>query len=173
MREAFITHHNVISSLGFSSGENFDHLKNEESGIQKFQRENGDVYYSSQVNKEILNKAFSKIGDITLYTTLEKMMLLSVHSILKESNLKITQRTGLIIATTKGNVDVLSPKSIFFKTVIEAVSLIFSIAQVTSSSRPRVSLFPVRLPPSHCQSSAVYPARSDSKRVYVLPAAKV
>ncbi len=115
MREAFITHHNVISSLGFSSKENFDHLKNEESGIQKFQRDNGGVYHSSQVDKELLNKEFAKIGDITLYTTLEKMMLLSMHVILKESNLKITQRTGLIIATTKGNVDVLSPKSSFYK----------------------------------------------------------
>lgn len=115
MREAFITHHNVISSLGFSSEENFEHLKKEQSGIQKFQRDNGDDYYSSQVDKELLNKEFAKIGDIALYTTLEKMMLLSVDTILKESNLKITEKTGLVIATTKGNVDVLSPNSSFYK----------------------------------------------------------
>ena len=41
-------------------------------------------------------------------------MLLSIASVLKESNHKITERTGLIIATTKGNVDVLSPKSEFY-----------------------------------------------------------
>ena len=115
MREAFITHHNVISSLGFSSEENFEHLKKEQSGIQKFQRDNGDDYYSSQVDKELLDKEFTKIGDVTLYTTLEKMMLLSVDTILKESNLKITKKTGLVIATTKGNVDVLSPDSSFYK----------------------------------------------------------
>ncbi len=114
MREAFITHHNVISSLGFSSESNFDCLKSQKSGIQKYHRENGDSYYSSQVDKELINKAFSKIGDVTLYTTLEKMMLLSVHSILKESNLNITQKTGLIVATTKGNVDTLSSKSSFY-----------------------------------------------------------
>jgi len=114
MREAFITHHNVISSLGFSSEANFDRLKSQESGIQKFDRDNGDAYYSSQVDKDLINEAFSKIGDVTLYTTLEKMMLLSVHSILRESNLEITQRTGLIVATTKGNIDVLSLKSSFY-----------------------------------------------------------
>ena len=113
MREAFITHHNVISSLGFSSESNFDCLKSQKSGIQKYHRENGDSYFSSQVDKKLVDEAFSKIGDIKLYTTLEKMMLLSVNSILKESNLNIKQKTGLIVATTKGNVDTLSSKSSF------------------------------------------------------------
>ena len=49
MREAYITNHNIISSLGFSSEENFNQLVAEESGIQKYKRENGDPYYSSQV----------------------------------------------------------------------------------------------------------------------------
>ena len=43
------------------------------------------------------------------------MMLLSIAHILKESKLKITEKTGLIISTTKGNIDVLSPKSEFYK----------------------------------------------------------
>jgi 3-oxoacyl-[acyl-carrier-protein] synthase-1 len=43
------------------------------------------------------------------------MMILSVNSILSSSNYKITKRTGLIIATTKGNIDTLSPSSKFYK----------------------------------------------------------
>jgi len=115
MREAYITNHNIISSLGFSSEENFNQLVAEESGINIYQRENGDSYYSSQVDKKKVDKEFLKIGDINLYTTLEKMMILSVASVLKESKLKITERIGLILATTKGNIDTLSPKSKFYK----------------------------------------------------------
>ncbi len=115
MREAFITHHNIISSLGFSSESNFNRLKFQESGIKKFQRENGETYYSSQVDKSKVDEEFSKIGDVNLYTTLEKMMILSVNSILKESNLEITKKTGLIVATTKGNIETLSPKSKFYQ----------------------------------------------------------
>ena len=115
MREVYITNHHIISSLGFDSASNFKNLMSQKSGIQKTKRENGDVLYSSIVNKEKINDSFSEIGDINLYTTLEKMMILSVHHIIKESKVKITDKTGLIIATTKGNVDVLSLKSKFYK----------------------------------------------------------
>lgn len=115
MREAYITHHNIISSLGFTSEANFDQLIQEKSGIKKYQRENNETYFSSKVDKEKVNSEFKKIGDLESYTTLEKMMILSVNSILSSSNYKITKRTGLIIATTKGNIDTLSPSSKFYK----------------------------------------------------------
>ena len=114
MREAYITNHNIISSLGFTSEANFDQLVKEKSGIKKYQGENIDSYYSSKVDQEKVNSEFQKIGDIELYTTLEKMMILSINSILSSSNYKITKRTGLILATTKGNIDTLSPSSKFY-----------------------------------------------------------
>jgi len=115
MREAYITHHNIISSLGFTSEANFDQLIQAKSGIKKYQRENNETYFSSKVDKEKVNSEFKKIGDLESYTALEKMMILSVNSILSSSNYKITKRTGLIIATTKGNIDTLSPSSKFYK----------------------------------------------------------
>jgi len=114
MREAFITHHNIISSLGFSSESNFNNLKSQESGIQKFKRENGDTYYSSQVDKKKVDEKFSEIGETENYTTLEKMMILSIDKTLKVSGLNILDKTGLIVATTKGNIDALSPNSKFY-----------------------------------------------------------
>jgi 3-oxoacyl-[acyl-carrier-protein] synthase-1 len=113
MKEAFINHHNIISSLGFTSEANFEQLIRENSGIKKYQRDNNDVYYSSKVDLEKVNTAFNKIGDSDSYTLLERMMILSVNTILKSSGFKITKRTGLVIATTKGNVDTLSPTSKF------------------------------------------------------------
>ena len=85
MKEAFINHHNIISSLGFTSEANFEQLIRENSGIKKYQRDNNDVYYSSKVDLEKVNTAFNKIGDSDSYTLLERMMILSVNTILKSS----------------------------------------------------------------------------------------
>ena len=115
MRQSYITYHHIISSLGFDSKSNFEQLKKSQSGIKMHQRENGDSYYSSIVDKSKVDASFSKIGDVNKYTTLEKMMLLSVNDILKKSNLNISDKTGLVLATTKGNIDVLSPESKFYQ----------------------------------------------------------
>jgi 3-oxoacyl-[acyl-carrier-protein] synthase-1 len=115
MKKAFINHHNIISSLGFTSEENFGQLAQENSGIKKYYRENKEEYFSSKIDKEKVEFEFKKIGDSNLYTILERIMILSVNSLLKSSSFKINERTGLIIATTKGNIDVLSPSSEFYK----------------------------------------------------------
>ncbi len=113
MRKVYITHHNIISSLGFDSKTNFKNLLSNKSGIRKVHGDNGKFFYSSIVDKEKVDMEFSEIGDIERYTTLEKMMILSIDKILLASKLPISDKTGLIIATTKGNVDALSPKSKF------------------------------------------------------------
>lgn len=115
MRQVYITEHNIISSLGFDSKTNFKNLLSNKSGVREIKDHNGRLFCSSIVDKEKVNLEFSKIGDIENYTTLEKMMILSVEKILAASKVQLTDKTGLIIATTKGNVDVLSPKSNFFK----------------------------------------------------------
>jgi len=114
MKKTYITNHHIISSLGFDSESNFKNLIANNSGIKKHKRENGNDFYSSLIDKEKIDTAFSKIGTIEKFTTLEKMMLLSVNQILTDSKIKITAKTGLIISTTKGNIDALSPKSPFY-----------------------------------------------------------
>jgi 3-oxoacyl-[acyl-carrier-protein] synthase-1 len=115
MRQVYITHHNIISSLGFDSQTNFKNLLSNKSGIAEVKSNDGKLYYSSIVDKEKVDIEFSKIGDVDGYTTLEKMMILSIAKIIVLSKIKISEKTGLIIATTKGNVDVLSPESKFHK----------------------------------------------------------
>ncbi len=115
MRNSYITDYHIISSLGFDTENNFEKLAKKVSGIKKHKRENGDFFYSSLVDKKKLNFEFSKIANPKKYTVLERMMLLSVHSLLSKSKFQITDKTGLIISTTKGNIDVLSPKSQFFE----------------------------------------------------------
>lgn len=113
MKNVYITNNHIISSLGFDSKSNFENLKVEKSGIQKCEIENNDSIYASLIDKKRLNHFFSKLDDGSDYTILEKMMLISVNQILKDSKHKITKKTGLIISTTKGNVDVLRSLSKF------------------------------------------------------------
>ena len=113
MREVYITNHHIISSLGFDSTANFKKVVAQNSGIKKHKRKNGDSYYSSLIDKNRVEKEFSKIGKNDDYTILEKMMILSISYLLKESDFKISERTGLIISTTKGNIDLLASDSKF------------------------------------------------------------
>lgn len=114
MKNVYITNNHMLSSLGFDSQSNFENLKAEQSGIKKHQIENGSEIHTSLVDKNVLNKAFSEIGDVNDYTILEQMMLVSVNQILNDSKHKITDKTGLVISTTKGNIDVLSSSSKFY-----------------------------------------------------------
>jgi len=115
MRKVYLTHNNIISSLGFDSKTNFENLLSNKSGIREVHDDNGKFFYSSIVDKEKVDIEFSEIGDVERYTTLEKMMILSIEKILLESKFQISEKTGLIIATTKGNVEALSPKSKFHR----------------------------------------------------------
>lgn len=111
MKEVYITNHHIISSLGFGSVANFQNLVEHISGIKKHKRENGQSYYSSLIDRKNIDKEFAGIGNIEDYTSLEKMMILSLHYLLKGSDFKITKRTGLIVSTTKGNIDLLADDS--------------------------------------------------------------
>jgi 3-oxoacyl-[acyl-carrier-protein] synthase-1 len=82
--------------------------------LQAVKNDDGRTFYCSLVDKEKVDTEFLKIGDINQFTILEKMMILSVQDLLRASKINITDKTGLIVATTKGNVDVLSPGSKFY-----------------------------------------------------------
>ncbi len=115
MKKVYITNNHIISSLGFNTNLNFESLTKEISGIKLHQRPNEKNYYTSLIDKEKIEEEFSKIGNSNKYTTLEKMMIISVNEIITSSQLEITSRTGLLISTTKGNIDTLSPNNIFYK----------------------------------------------------------
>ncbi|MET2985344.1 beta-ketoacyl synthase N-terminal-like domain-containing protein [Aureibaculum conchae] len=117
MSKIYLTYNNIISSLGFTTAENIESVSKGISGIKKVDDKNLSQipFYSSLVDTELLNNTFQQIGDKTKFTRLEKMMLLSLYDVLEQSELELTDKTGLIISTTKGNVDVLDAKSKFPK----------------------------------------------------------
>ncbi|MGJ8664965.1 MAG: beta-ketoacyl synthase N-terminal-like domain-containing protein [Patiriisocius sp.] len=118
MTKIYASHNNIISSLGFNSKTVVQQVANEKSGLERI--ENISIlpfpFYASVIDKSKLNNAFAEISeDQNSYTRLEKMMLLSLNDVLKQSKNKISERTGLIISTTKGNIDVLENNGPFPK----------------------------------------------------------
>ncbi|WP_343588989.1 beta-ketoacyl synthase N-terminal-like domain-containing protein [Flavobacterium sp.] len=113
LREIYITETNCITPLGFDVESNISAILSGESGIQL----HNDVslmpnpFYASIISDEKINSAFSKISTETKYSRLEKMMILALEPIIKNSNVELNSKTAFILSTTKGNVTALANDS--------------------------------------------------------------
>jgi 3-oxoacyl-[acyl-carrier-protein] synthase-1 len=113
IREIYITETNCITPLGFDVASNIEAILRGDSGIQL----HNDIslmpnpFYASIISDEKINIAFSKISSETKYSRLEKMMILALEPIIKNSKVKLNSKTGLILSTTKGNVTALKNAS--------------------------------------------------------------
>ena len=58
-------------------------------------------------------RGFNVLNSKENYTRLEKMMITSLDSVIKASNIPLNERVGFIISTTKGNIDALDEKNPF------------------------------------------------------------
>ena len=101
----------IITSLGFSSKENFEHLKAGVIGLTKTGKisVSSTPYYTSHIDFDLVESRFKEIAQSSAaYTNLEKLAILSISESLSLSNLNIKgEDTLLILSTTKGNIDVL------------------------------------------------------------------
>lgn len=112
MSKVFASHNNIVSSLGFSSIEVVDQVERGITGLQSIQDSilTNESTYSSLVDPpNKLENAYQQLSPRTKHTRLEKMMLVSLQQCINQSKLYPDERTGLIISTTKGNIDVLDP----------------------------------------------------------------
>ena len=116
-KAVYIQEASLITPLGFSISENVSAIEKEQSGIQE--QHCTDIldspFYAAMIASEQIDAAFDKLGDPSKFMKLEKMMLLSVAETLEKSNLHISEKTALIIATTKGSIDALDPDNSFTK----------------------------------------------------------
>ncbi len=108
-KKVFAISNNIISSLGFSTDENFKNISSDISGIKQISDKNLYIepFMASQVDTNLLNGNFSKISDADKFTRFEKLIILSVNDAVKNINIDLkSEKTIFIISTTKGNVDV-------------------------------------------------------------------
>lgn len=115
-RAVYINQTNCITPLGFDVPSNIEAIVCGESGIQLHEDVSlmPNPFYASIINEEKLNTAFAKISFKTNYSRLEKMMILALEPIIKNSEVDLNSKTAFILSTTKGNVTALkndSPES--------------------------------------------------------------
>ncbi len=107
MSRNYLLSDSIISPIGFSTKENLAAILRSESALKLHENsrlfENG--YYAGLLEESIIDERFSKVGDNNAYTKLEKMIILAVHQVLDNNPDLVIDRTGLIISTTKGNID--------------------------------------------------------------------
>lgn len=98
----------IISSLGISTEENFQHILDGKSGLRLIDDESSslDPYYSSLVEKDNLS---SIVENIDKYTKLEAMSIASILNAVEDKGIDLGSKdTIFIFSSTKGNIDLLN-----------------------------------------------------------------
>lgn len=121
MRRVYFGADNIITSLGFSTEENAENIRNGTTGIKVV--EDQHLYPSpvafSFINSNDLESHFSETLKKTCisnfetgnFSRLEKMFLVSVCNVLQQTPIDLSDpRSILIISTTKGNINQIDQK---------------------------------------------------------------
>lgn len=115
MAKIYLSHNNIFSNLGYESETVVDNIAKGISGLNNINDSSllSETFCASVISSEEIKNQFQKIDDPLQYTKLEQMMILSLKKIVQASNIPLDERVGLIISTTKGNIDVLDTNSPF------------------------------------------------------------
>ena len=115
MNKVYLSHNNIVSGYGFDSTAAITQISDEVSSLQLLEDTSilPQPFYSSRLNHDNLEETYSKLNPQEKHTQLEKMFIVSLSKTISEANIEITDRVGLVISTTKGNIDVLEKNSPF------------------------------------------------------------
>lgn len=110
----FCIGNNIISSLGFSTKENYEAVINGQTGLSLHENTFGipEPFFASLIDEEMLNNELIlnfKDEDLSSYTKFEKLLLLSIKKANDEAKIDLRDKNTLfILSTTKGNISYLS-----------------------------------------------------------------
>lgn len=111
MRNAYIVSDNILSPLGFTTGENLEALKAGNTGISYHEDPSISPlpFWASRIDPEKFSQRFAARFDPETYTRFESMVIASVSEALQHKTLDVSgPNTLMIISTTKGNIDLLA-----------------------------------------------------------------
>jgi 3-oxoacyl-[acyl-carrier-protein] synthase-1 len=109
MQQVYVVADNIVGPLGGTTRENFDQVLSGNSGIAQH---NNAAYAAAPFYGAITAPgqldAFTAHINVKGYTRFEKLLTASVQSALQQTAITLTDaRTGFIISTTKGNIELL------------------------------------------------------------------
>jgi 3-oxoacyl-(acyl-carrier-protein) synthase len=106
----YVSSHNIISSLGFTTEENLYKIRKGISGIKIVDNKelSPEPAPVSIIKSDDLENEFVKISPQGNYTRFEKLIILSVEKALKQTKITISDpKTLIVLSTTKGSIDLL------------------------------------------------------------------
>ncbi|MBU2951262.1 beta-ketoacyl synthase [Tamlana agarivorans] len=115
MSKVHVSYNNIVSALGFSTDEVVKNIAAGQSGLKVIDDKKifQAPFCGALVDTEKLQMAFDELSPIYQYTRLEQMMITSLSDVIKASGIKLNDRVGLIISSTKGNIDVFEKNNYF------------------------------------------------------------
>ncbi len=104
---------NIISPLGWTSEENFKNILAGKTGLVIQEgKELSDVPFPvARINESEIQKRLEQFPDVTGYSRLEQLCILSLKQIVDHVDVK-DSKTGFVLSTTKGNIDFLKEAKI-------------------------------------------------------------
>jgi 3-oxoacyl-[acyl-carrier-protein] synthase-1 len=111
MKDVYILSDNIITSLGFTTAENLQHMLAGETGIRQWEDPllSPVSFWASRVDDLRLRKSFSVYDDPGTYSRFEQLVVCSVMEALSHASLDLSdEKTLFILSTTKGNIDLLN-----------------------------------------------------------------
>ncbi|WP_299529963.1 beta-ketoacyl synthase N-terminal-like domain-containing protein [Ulvibacterium sp.] len=117
MDKIYVSHNSIVSCLGNDSQTVIQKIKDGVSGLQPVNDPKllDQPLCTSQINIEKIPKTIRGKAKEEIFTRLEHMLLNSLGKVIQASKIELTDRVGLIISTTKGNIDVLDDDNPFPK----------------------------------------------------------
>ncbi len=104
VNKSYITAHHLITALGFSSETNFEKLRANQTGI----RQDGRFTHGVNIPLALIDHHEYPFQYQEIYTRLENLFIHSIEQTLLQQSIDIkSERTLLILSTTKGNIDLL------------------------------------------------------------------
>lgn len=108
MQQVYVVADNIVGPLGSTTRENFDQVLSGNSGIA--QHHNAAYaaapFYGAMIASHLLSKWAD--ADTKGFTRFEQLLATSVKTALQQTDITLTDaRTGFIVSTTKGNIELL------------------------------------------------------------------
>lgn len=107
---SYITAGSIISSLGFGTEENFSHIRGYHSGIKRVENTAlFDTPFMAACIDDTRLKEAASAQKLDGYTRMEQLFILSLSDTIRQSGIDPSDPAcGLILSTTKGNIDALA-----------------------------------------------------------------
>lgn len=130
IKDLFISDYNCITPIGFDVDSNWNSLLQNISGIKPHKiLNNAEPFFASIIDNENIEDAFQeKFNNISGFTRLEKLFLLVLQPVIEKN--PISEKSVLILSTTKGNISALKnqnqlPQEVYLATLAQKIADFF------------------------------------------------